>query len=145
MRVLFLDFDGVLKRQNAFHWWEDCCSRLNRVIAATDCKIVVSSNWRHIYPTLPELSAILSVMGIPARAIFDRTPFADERRIEVRKWLEQHTSIIESYAIIDDAFGLTCGMTRSRLVVTDPQYGMQTEHADELIRLLLTPALRLGG
>ena len=51
---LFLDIDGVLNG----HEWDDeakscnirreCVARLNRVVASTGCKIVISSAWRYM-------------------------------------------------------------------------------------------------
>lgn len=51
MRILFLDIDGVLNNSAQFtginNLDDDNVAQLNRIIAATDCQIVISSDWRH--------------------------------------------------------------------------------------------------
>lgn len=98
MKVLFLDFDGVL---NSEKWFMDhqeeiratsgllwrhkseldpaCCACVEKIIEDTQCSIVVSSSWR-IGMSVRELRACLIEAGFPriADAIIDRTPVFSE-------------------------------------------------------------------
>ena len=91
MKIIFLDFDGVL---NSEAWWarekqcqaeyggvwshydldERAIDRLNTIVHKTGAKVVVSSTWRKIHP-LEELQAILRAVGFTGEVI-DHTPGA---------------------------------------------------------------------
>lgn len=81
MRVLFLDFDGVLNSASFFlkrgheaadcegKDWSlaqldaECVKRLDRVVEKTDCRIVISSTWR-LGDTLADLHGFLVAKGL---------------------------------------------------------------------------------
>lgn len=91
MKVIFLDFDGVLNHQDWFVRRRDevkqdeivaqypfyeidpeSIKQLNRIVNETGAKIVVSSTWRH-GRTVSELQEILERVGFIGEVI-DKTP-----------------------------------------------------------------------
>lgn len=140
MKIVFLDFDGVICtsesiRNSSVFFNEDnsgdknlyhikmidpnLVSNLNKVISATDAKIVISSTWRYSHP-LKELKDFLRITGFIGNVI-DRIPlwkeykneigtkttgelkrfWEYERGNEIKMWLDKHSDV-ESFLIIDD-------------------------------------------
>ena len=78
MKYIFLDIDGVLATDDCYRkpefkidfvdmpypWDEIATQSLARIIEQTDCKIVISSDWRLHYNT-NELSAVFKHYNIP--------------------------------------------------------------------------------
>lgn len=170
MKVLFLDIDGVLND----HSWDaavmcgqihpDKVDRLNRVLRATDARIVLSSAWRYIIHrgemnlmgmewllrshrvladrlvgvTRPDTMERAVYRGIPGT-----WPVTDERGQQVSDWRRDnaHTG---PYAVVDDG-GFreggewTClGIAAAGhpFVRTDGKVGLTDADAGELIRIL---------
>ncbi len=52
MKLLFVDVDGVLNGHESVHGCciiqPRCVPPLNRIVAETDCKLVISSSWRYM-------------------------------------------------------------------------------------------------
>lgn len=91
MKIIFLDFDGVLNHQN---WYKrridevdsedfsshypfyefdpESISQLNRIIDETKAKVVISSTWRH-GRSITELQELLDRVGFIGEVI-DKTP-----------------------------------------------------------------------
>ena len=114
MKIIFLDFDGVLKNGRSFRVLKSCaapeCVRhLNFIVAQTDASIVVSSTWREI--GLTKCRDLLSGWGVKALAL-DATPIlrkmvnglhiAEMRGAEIQSWLDQSKDHPESFVILDD-------------------------------------------
>ena len=106
--VLFLDVDGVLNTKATYESLKrgeaplclHCVARLHRIVAETQCRIVLSSEWRGV----PSLERQLSRAGIFHRAHKDRrTPFlpALGRGHEIAQWLSRHQEV-KRFAIVDD-------------------------------------------
>jgi hypothetical protein len=83
-RVLFLDIDGVLNSEEwmrAGHMKDidrdafspELCARLERVIQATGCDIVISSSWRIGHST-DEILGHLRARGAPSARVIGATP-----------------------------------------------------------------------
>ena len=103
--VLFLDVDGVL---NSAKWFASqgpmsptevdprAVRRVQRIIAKTGARIVLSSSWRGS----TELEEKLRVAGVP---IDDVTPRHRDRSrgYEIAAWLAAHPDV-SNYAILDD-------------------------------------------
>ena len=77
MKVIFLDFDGVLNSINGYSDIQivscfkidpECMDRLNQIIDQTDAKIVISSAWRCHY-NMEELQEILDDGGLKGEII----------------------------------------------------------------------------
>lgn len=182
MKVLFLDIDGVLNTADTWHKTKHLrgkpCSNferwsrmidpelvvnLNKVIEATDAKVVVSSTWRLSFEA-PELQKLLESQGFVGEVI-DRTPDASEvnniwqkhfqkyppsdnyenwqRGFEIQAWLFEHPEV-KTFAIVDDDSDMahlikrhvkTHGATWEKY---DGPCGLHTGIADDLIKLLKT-------
>jgi hypothetical protein len=124
----------------------DAVARLNRIIAETGAKIVVSSSWRKLLDP-PELHRVLVSHGLVAEIIGEtpdgpndpemRATFGDIDRIfrghEIDLWLRKHPEV-DRWVILDDASDME--MHTNRLVQTDCEEGLLDEHVDLAIRVL---------
>jgi HAD domain in Swiss Army Knife RNA repair proteins len=161
MKLLFLDFDGVLNsaqfaRLQHRNWVKDklnprpyrdefcpiCCSNLLWVIEKNpDLKIVISSSWRLGTP-LEELQALLERHGIPGILIIGKTPHLVNpgeptvpRGLEIQKWLDDHKELdVERFCIVDDDSDME--HLSPLHVKTDFQVGLDWIAATKLINLL---------
>ena len=141
-KILFLDIDGVLnsahvideqRRADAID--RDMVERVNRIIDATDCKIVISSSWR-LYHTFRNLKRCLTQHGMRDVAI-DITPELDRaennRGDEICAWLGIHPEVTQ-FVILDDYNDM--GDIKDHLVQTTFKHGLQDEHVAKAISLL---------
>ncbi len=152
IRVVFLDFDGVLKKHSG-PWWPEAIRHLDRIIDATGAQIVVSSTWR-IGRTVNDLRLLLSAKGLNHWLfVNDKTPDlldregdtitnfrngekvtlyrARPRRHEIGAWLIAHPDVTR-YAIIDDDEDAG----PDHFVLTDSDVGLTRRHADTAIKIL---------
>lgn len=119
MKILFLDIDGVLNsdswytrrredglrmedmgdRYPFYEFDPESVARLNKIIDATDCNIVVSSTWRHN----KQLNDILKEVGVKKTPI-DITPYSTSgiRGMEIQAWINEHAEDPFYYVILDD-------------------------------------------
>lgn len=128
MKIIFLDFDGVLNNELFYRYRlkigtenyppyplceidKDCIDVLNYVIEKTGAKVVVSSTWRH-GRTIEELQHILNFFEFKDE-IIDKTPSFNHsdcvRGNEISKWIEVNQELLgessnqfENYVILDD-------------------------------------------
>ncbi len=143
--VLFLDIDGVMNCEATFinreyRRYAICRKRvaiLNEIVAATGCRITMSSVWRL---GRPDVRKLLRRRGLKARFSRNwRTPYFDydapdrRRGAEIADWLSRNGS--PPYAIVDDDSDMLPSQ-KDRFVQTTFQSGLQREHADRLIALL---------
>lgn len=147
--VVFLDVDGVLNREvvGAPELEPRLLALLSDLLARTGAVVVLTSSWR--YDRTPaEMQAMLTAAGCPA-AVVGATPTAledvnvpwgstRERGDEIMTWLEEHPGLVASYVVLDDMDDMR-GVTR-RLVRTDSQVGLTSEHAERAVRMLLEDA-----
>jgi hypothetical protein len=124
----------------------DAVARLNRLVAQTGAKIVVSSSWRLLLDP-PELHRVLAGHGLVAEIIGEtpdgpndpeiRAELSDSDRIfrghEIDAWLRKHPEV-ERWVILDDSGDMV--MHKNRLVQTDAQEGLLDEHVDLAIRVM---------
>lgn len=133
MKVLFLDIDGVICTNKSveirpkvpfplgFHLpfrtgWDHldkkCIKCLNKIIEATDARIVISSTWRISCVTDDEfahLADYLYSQGIKG-TIIDRTPThapkvgrINRRGEEIKRWFEiWQGEPVEAFVVLDD-------------------------------------------
>lgn len=108
MKVIFLDFDGVITTPPKWKLNERNIRWVKRIIDETGAKIVVSSSWRHgLQRSLS--NAIKDSDGNEMLVwlrdnILDITPnigLGGGRGGEIQKWLNNHTDV-DNYVIIDD-------------------------------------------
>lgn len=164
MRVLFLDFDGVL---NSIKWRQDrgaiqaprmfgfrsewkfvaetqidpiAVQYLADLVSATDCCIVISSSWRKIY-SLPDIQRMLNWRGFDQdERIIGATPsLHKERGHEIRSWIEHcGRGAVESFAIFDDDSDMDT--VRENFVHVNNLNGLMPEHVEAAQKLLLAPS-----
>lgn len=141
-KFLFLDVDGVLNSDNWYHeeWQKDhiypqgdfdpvCVERINRVVAETDCKVVVSSSWR----TDSNLQSVFTKAGLHF-TIYGTTPFGDHRGREIQDWLDTQTTPYV-YAIVDDDRKMLQSQ-KPYVVRTNGNIGITDDNVDQLINIL---------
>ena len=130
MKVIFLDIDGVLNKEN---WmlektaWidEEKLSMLSSVIKETDAKIVMTSNWREVWnePMFYTNEKNGIFLG---HKLFEKyeipivgfTEIFGKREDEIRKYLADHM-YIEKYAVVDDK-----DLNIDNFVRTDKRFGL---------------------
>lgn len=168
MNVIFLDVDGVLNserfcrvlndRHRALGHHEKCecyrlerqiddeaVARLNRLVAATDSKIVISSSWRLLMDP-DELRRVLGSHGLVAEIIGETPDGPNDpafvylgahdrisRGHEIDYWLSQHPEV-DRFVILDDSSDMD--KHENRLVQTDLFEGLLDEHVDLAIRVM---------
>jgi len=144
MRILFLDFDGVLNSRSCDfsaasgrpYLNPKMGQRLQQLCSETAARLVVVSTWR-VYLPFEQLQARLVECGVTAEVI-GCTPdlLADSevstiylvgpylRGKEVDWWLQHNGEDVSSYAILDDVddYG---PRHKDRLILTDYAFGLQ--------------------
>lgn len=174
--VIFLDIDGVLNSEayvlklekqhyalghgepaspettcDCFKLYQqidrDAIDRVNRIVAETGAKIVISSTWRKLFDP-PVLAGMLAAHGLMVGEIIGETPEGHDhpgmlvvygnlermyRGYEIDYWLRQHPDV-ERFVILDDGSDMV--MHKNRLVQTDCQEGLLDEHVELAIRVL---------
>ena len=145
MKIIFLDIDGVLNSRKSLanfkSLWQlspDNISQLNRIIDATNAKIVISSSWRYCKEISSELESYLNNdCGIKGE-IIGRTPvigFSRRRGCEIATWVEEwQGETIESFVILDDGSDMEPFM--DRLCQTSFEVGLTEKDADKAIKML---------
>ena len=139
-RVIFLDFDGVVAPIRRWDRYEDldatCIQVLNEIVNGSRADVVVSSTWRH-GKTVAELQQMLDAKGFTGRVV-DMTPTLPagaDRAEEIAAWLAGND--VAGYVIIDDH--VVGGELRSRLMLTEPGYGLRPADAPRTIATLMRP------
>lgn len=102
-KALFLDIDGVVncqstrQRSGGFIGIDPQLAFLvGKIILETDCKVVVSSSWRHFNGGLDEIRQAVYP------ELYSVTPtIGGVRGEEVEAWLKEHPEV-GTYAILDD-------------------------------------------
>jgi hypothetical protein len=166
--IIFLDVDGVLNGHN-FDDVEDiqsnsidpeCVEHFNRVLWATDARIVLSSAWRYMIlggaMTLDGFEYLLRTHRIAAKGRLIGTTVADEviegRGGQIRHWLNREGNGCR-YVVIDDGGATTLEGIWSDLgivaaghpvVWTKGNTGLTEADADRAIGLLLAAAAGVG-
>lgn len=163
MRIVFLDFDGVLnsralvERAAAPHVPgldlidEDAVARLEQLCVDSGAGVVVSSTWRLTFDC-STLEAMLRAKGLATTAILDMTPVIPHKRgrgSEIQLWLDtaQHGRgwSIEGMVILDDEADML--HLTPWLVQSSFETGLTDEHL-ALAKSMLTraaPGLGLGS
>lgn len=142
MKVLFLDFDGVLNlypapsRSGNFH--KTCCINLEMLLnKVPELKIVVSSSWRTY--GLDAVKDILKSNGIDPRRVIDVTGHEespdsrDHRGFQVEEWLKRHPKV-NSFAIVDDNSDFK--PLHDKLVQTQRTMGLTQINVEKILEIL---------
>lgn len=154
MKVLFLDFDGVLVNHRSWYVRSGrtatadppCVAALNKITDSTNAQIVVSSTWR-IGMTIVELRKLLRAWGVTGTALA-KTPhmgFSVRRGLEIKAWIDMYEGsreLVESLAILDDDDDMDA--LSPFLVQTDFEEGLTEVHAEKAIALLNASVAKAG-
>lgn len=114
-KIIFLDIDGVLNRQDASGIYDpkstlpECLNLINQAISETNCSIVIISNWAQTLG-LQRLQSFFTERGLLPNAIMaaiEPVPLDDTGMImgiEKDRYIKEYISKnnIESYVIVDD-------------------------------------------
>lgn len=116
MKIIFLDFDGVISTYEK-RWTFDMkkLELLKEIVDKTDAKIVVSSSWKlgftevddfikcfYNNPKNKDLNNV-TIFDWFANSIYDITDNNGPwRGYEIQRWIDKHNEEIESYVILDD-------------------------------------------
>jgi hypothetical protein len=157
LRLLFLDFDGVLNSRKYFNQRgprtqpEDdidpaTIELVNEIIRQTGASIVVSSTWRRLFD--PDwITAMLERKGLWAR-IVGSTPYVRPRRFsetimrgqEIATFIDSFPRQIASFSILDDGNDML-SLTH-RLARTDSADGLTCSEVTKAIEHLGTDLTR---
>jgi hypothetical protein len=119
-------------------------ARLRFVIANTNCKIVVSSSWRHHTNYAPYQhdrnwrDVLAEKLRRPREEVFAGETGYDEkgrRGVEILQWLSDH--YVGNYCVVDDEVVDILPYVDSKNVVkTDMRYGLTVENVRGIIDVL---------
>lgn len=146
MKVIFLDYDGVLNRIDIKndHFTpqvtingvstqadQELVYRLNVLVDRTGAELVLSSSWR----MYPDWRKCMGHSGI-VKEFYGKTPVLSlNRGGEIQLWLDEHPSV-EKYAIIDDNSDML-EFQLPNFFKTDMASGLTQEIADAIEKHLL--------
>ena len=149
MKVIFLDFDGVV---NSVKYLALCGDHgvvldpakmvlLRQIVDATDGKIVLSTSWREYWDKDPALCTetgrqINERFGEYGLQIYDRTPRLRLRReAEIGCWLGQHPQV-QSFVVLDDML-LSADFLQGHYIKTSNYFdGLEEADVQQAIRIL---------
>lgn len=154
MKIIFLDFDGVLNsveydrvrdRTVNTNIDESRLPLLKQIVDATQAKIVLSTSWRrHWNKNAGDcdgvglwINAVFEKYGLE---IYGKTPqlhFGAGRKAEVLSWLEFPPEAVDDFVILDD-YALGWEELGAHLVKTSPYIGrgLEIEHVEKAIKIL---------
>lgn len=160
MKVIFLDFDGVLNSATSFLYEHNrrvkhkeqgvkgpvnetlsphCCAALQEVLNTyPEVKVVLSTTWRELFD-MDWLKAKLAEYHIDSSRVIGKTPRDydfDRRGVEIQMWLNEHPEVTHYVAIDDNDWEISEYHGEDRFVKTDWDRGMGANHAVELIEKL---------
>lgn len=159
MRIVFLDFDGVLNSDRYFErnptmgFDEEQLDPakvqlLNALVgAADDIFVVVSSSWRVVW-TVEEIQKLLKDQGFQyADRIVSRTrsSVTGFRGKEIDDWLtlwqerqriDPEAETIAAYAILDDGTNFTTDQHQEHLVRTSAAVGLTQRNVKDALKIL---------
>ena len=153
MKIIFLDFDGVmdtayydhilskkaLPGNDSFGTVFDpyCIQNLKHIIDETGADIVVSSSWKYLM-TYKDFLDMWEYRGLPG-FVTDVTPTPSKRNNrgdEIDAWLEECKTECQ-YVIIDDLEANNFNEHQiPRLLIVNPFFGLDEETAERAIQIL---------
>lgn len=140
MKVIFLDFDGVINDYLSFNSINDNnVEVLKQIINETNAKVVVTSSHKYTYQqsnNIEDWSNSYYIKGLKEKGIdvFDYTPLVNHKREqEIIEYLKQHSEI-EQYVILDDDYIIE--LLKEHEIYLDLQAGLQEKHIIPAIKIL---------
>lgn len=150
MKVIFLDFDGVLNSSASFLYESRrknqriadtlsavACSNLQHILDQdADIRLVISSTWRKLH-SLQELQNILSSFGINGAKAISVTPsvLSGDRAQEIKMWLEANPNVTQFVIIDDDSDVLGVKDPRGHVFQTTAEDGLLYRQARMIAKL----------
>ncbi|HVK68068.1 MAG TPA: HAD domain-containing protein [Polyangium sp.] len=153
MKIVFLDFDGVLNhylmllqedRDTRRRFSPPAVDRLNTIVRRTGARVVVSSSWRE-WNTVHKLRALLAEEGFVGE-VLDHTSILHPRTMripdpnpgqtrcmEIMQWLDAQPERPERFVAIDD---LHLDLLAAHQVKTESDTGLLDEHVALSVDLL---------
>ena len=138
MKVIFLDFDGVLNTENNFSSTGDfsksACKNLNKLLEdSRELKIVISSSWRH--KGLKKVKEVLKGNGIDVSRVIDITDETDrdDRGHHIERFIADHPEI-KHYVILDDKADMD--KILDHLVQINPVVGLTSKDIQKALEIL---------
>jgi len=154
-RVLFLDVDGVLNGGVGRGLDEVMLARLGSIIRHADPAVVISSSWRIEAELLRRITLAVERLG---GRVVGHTPLPEEvgqgscriiagreRWVEIQDWLDAHPVAdgeTRRVVILDDEAEM--GPLGEYHVRTEYESGLQRQHVERALRLLLDPPRKTG-
>lgn len=142
MKVLFLDIDGVVCLHKDKDWDNEeeifdaaCCRKLQEIVSATGCKLVLSSSWRLFPESIRSMFRQLKPFGITRENFLGRTPLRGERGDEIMAYLKKRPQI-ETFVALDDEPFYSSAFPQDRLILTKPESGITESVKEACIRKL---------
>lgn len=149
MKVLFLDFDGVMNSHSSFsrlhregkvdctwQWCPIATENLHQVFdAIPDLKVVISSSWRHHF-TLEQFQSTFFLADFGRDRVIDFTldlPIGTCRGDEIQEWLTRHPETT-AFVIVDDNSDMAHLKTDLNFVQTRTCNGLVWSDAMKIIR-----------
>jgi len=137
LRLLFIDFDGVLHPlrddADASEWfcWLPELTRL--VMPYADVRLAVHSTWRYLYQP-DELHALLGPLGARAAGSVPRGP-----REESILWFADLAGVRrDRFCILDDDGQAFSVLGAPELILCDPQRGLSDAHVQRALAAWLS-------
>ena len=136
MKVLFLDIDGVVnckttqQRHRGFIGIDPYLAFLvGKIVLATDCKVVLSSSWRHSQDGIDEVTKqVIDIFDVTGNCC------SGIRGVEINNWLKQHEEVTK-YAILDDESDMLLWQKR-QFFQTSWNTGITEEIVEKVIKHL---------
>ena len=161
MKVIFLDFDGVLNSEASFRCESRrktrniqdllspvLCSNLQFILEHdSSVRLIISSTWR-AHHTKVELQNILNNYGVEAARIIGYTPrtLGGDRAHEINLALEEWPNITKFVIIDDDDDVLNVKDPRGHVFQTTPDDGLTLKQAKKIVELFKeADHVRQGG
>ena len=156
MKVIFLDFDGVITSKNGYSLDPEKMELVKRICDETGAYIVVSSSWRRftLEDTIKSITEVCDSLPVPfliPERIIGVTPrmyafkyvnpyvnpkehFIVPRGYEIERYLEEHKDI-EKYVIIDDVDDmLLC--QKPFFIKINSKSGISKKNVEKAVKLL---------
>lgn len=137
MKVLFLDFDGVLNNYKDRNFGEDfsksSCKNLNSLLKKMpDLKVVISSAWRA--HGLDYCKKVLKHNGVDTKNVIDVTGNeSGNRGNQIQCWIDRNPGVT-AFVIIDDESDM--GDLKDKLVKTNGFVGLTSKEVKSALDVL---------
>ncbi len=157
MKLIFLDFDGVL---NSKKWFNTLNNRhvddkiilvdtdqmldpepvelINQLVEQTGAEVIISSSWRILH-TLDSLNQSLKDAGARFKATDVTQRLYTPRGIEIQTYLDYVAGlggVVEQFVIIDDDSDMEHLRNTKHFIKTIFVYGFTKWHFDEALKVL---------